>query len=292
MRVFISYAREDSKSAQRLRDDIRKPGIEPWLDTSDIELGAKWKKYIEQEISESEYFLALISNNALNKPFVQYEWKVALEKNKPFIPIRLDPGILPEKLPEKLAQLQWVDLFPVYEDPEYKDGLRKILQHLYRSKAKGNFEENFSSLGPDNNGWDLSEWSLSNVDHSGTGSQSIYGEAIPNFNTVMKTTHITLDIGNSATLRFYRKLELNGANIYATTDFKAIIDDGAEHVIDEESRNYGEFQSGWTRRTADLSPYCDKKVTLKFVVTATDPIAALVSHAKAWVDDIVISGDR
>ena len=95
-------------------------------------------------------------------------------------------------------------------------------------------------------------------------------------------------IGNSATLRFYRKLELHCANIMAKTDFKAIIDDGAEHVIDEESQ---EFESGWTRRTADLSPYCDKRVTLKFVVTATDPMST-ISRAKAWIDDIVISGDR
>ena len=39
MKVFINYAREDSEVARRFYDDIQKPGIEPWIDTSDIEGG-------------------------------------------------------------------------------------------------------------------------------------------------------------------------------------------------------------------------------------------------------------
>ncbi len=83
MKVFISYAREDSEAARRFYDHVQKPGIEPWLDTSDIEPGSKWSKVIEQEINESEYFLALISDKSLSKRYVQYEWKLALnEENK------------------------------------------------------------------------------------------------------------------------------------------------------------------------------------------------------------------
>jgi hypothetical protein len=226
-RVFISYAREDFETAQQFYDDLQKPGIEPWLDTTGIELGLKWRKVIEQEISKSKYFLALISNKSLSKErYVQYEWKRALQENKPFISIRLEPCTLPKKL----SELQWVDLFPA---SAYEDGLRKILRCLNGAKPRANFEETFSSLGPDNDGWDLSEWNLSNVDHTGKGSKSIYGEAVPNFNTVTKAAYIALDIGKSTTLQFYRRLKLRRANIMAKANFKAIINDGAEHIIDE-----------------------------------------------------------
>jgi TIR domain len=280
-KVFISYAREDFETAQQFYDDVQKPGIEPWLDTRDIESGLDWSKVIEQEISGSKYFLALISNKSLSKErkkrYVQYEWKRALEKKKPFIPIRLEPCTLPKRL----SALQWVDLFPA---SAYEDGLRKILRRLNGAKTRANFEETFSSLGPDNDGWDLSEWNLSNVDHTGKGSKSIYGEAVPNFNTVTKAAYIALDIGKSTTLQFYRRLKLRRANIMAKANFKAIINDGAEHIIDEESQ---ELESDWLKRTIDLSPYGGKTITLKFVVTATDPLS-LTSYAKAWIDTIVI----
>ena len=98
-KVFISYAREDFETAQQFYDDVQKPSIEPWLDSRDIEPGSKWSKVIEQKISESEYFLALISNKSLSKErYVHCEWELALEENKPFIPIRLEPCTLPEKL--------------------------------------------------------------------------------------------------------------------------------------------------------------------------------------------------
>jgi hypothetical protein len=277
VKVFISYTRKDFETAQRFYHDVRKPGIKPWLDTRDIEPGSEWSKVIEQKISESEYFLALISNKSLRRRYVQYEWKLALEGNKPFIPIRLESCTLPKKL----SALEWVDLFPT---SAYEDGLRKILRRLNGAKTRANFEEAFSSLGPDNEGWDLSEWNLSNVDHTGKGSESIYGEAVTNFNTVTKAAYIALDIGKSTTLQFYRRLKLHRANMMAKANFKAIIDDGAEHIIDEESQK---LESDWLKRTIDLSPYGGKTITLKFVVTATDPLS-LTSYAKAWIDNIVI----
>jgi hypothetical protein len=278
MKVFINYAREDSELARRFYSDLQKPRIEPWIDTHDIEIGSEWSKAIKQEINESEYFLALISNKSLSKRYVRHEWNLALqEENKPFIPIRLEPCTLPKKL----SILQWVDLFPVYED-----GLKTILRRLVRATTLANFEETFSSLDADNDGWDLSEWSLrSNVDHTDKGSESIYGEAVARFNTVTKTASITLNVDNSTTLQFYRKLNLHVANFMAKAGFKAIIDDGAEHIIDEVSQN---LESGWIKRAIDLSPYSGKSITLKFVVTATDPLS-VTSHAKAWIDDVVVS---
>ena len=74
----------------------------------------------------------------------------------------------------------------------------------------------------------------------------------------------------------------------AKANFRAIIDDGTDHLIDEESYN---FEGDWIIRAIDLSPYRGKNIQLKFLVSATDPLS-LTSYSKAWIDDIAISNEK
>ena len=41
--VFISYAREDFPAAKRIYDELRRAGVEPWLDKESLLPGQKWK---------------------------------------------------------------------------------------------------------------------------------------------------------------------------------------------------------------------------------------------------------
>jgi quinol monooxygenase YgiN len=159
-------------------------------------------------------------------------------------------------------------------------------KHIYR------FEESFSSNGPDNEGWNLNEWDLHDSNHTGENSKSLYGEARSNFGTVTKTASVTVELGYSAILQYYRKLELYGANIMSNAAFKVIIDDGSEHIVDEKSQKFGNYTEGsWVERSGiDLSSYGGKTVKMKFVATVTDP-ASIVSYAKVWIDDITISDE-
>lgn len=125
--VFISYAREDTRHAERLYMDLRQSGIDAWLDTKRILPGQDWRREARKVIREAAYFIALISQYSLNKRgFVQSEMKRALEvlsetpSNQIFIiPVRLDDSY-PED--EQLRALNWVDLYPNYEK-----GLKRIL---------------------------------------------------------------------------------------------------------------------------------------------------------------------
>lgn len=125
--VFISYAREDTRHAERLYMDLRQAGIDAWLDTKCILPGQDWRRETRKVIREAAYFIALISEYSLNKRgFVQSEIKRALEvlselpSNQIFlIPVRLDSSY-PED--EELRALNWVDLYPSYEK-----GLERIL---------------------------------------------------------------------------------------------------------------------------------------------------------------------
>jgi hypothetical protein len=132
-KIFISYAREDSTIAQRLYHDLRRAGAEPWLDTENLLPGQQWQPAIRYAITECEYFIALLSAQAVSKRgFLHSEMKQALELLNEFpedeifvIPVRLD-----ECFPshERLKSIHWVDLFPSYEK-----GLKKLESVVFRS---------------------------------------------------------------------------------------------------------------------------------------------------------------
>jgi hypothetical protein len=132
--VFISYAREDSATANRLYNDITAAGYSVWLDTKVLRPGQRWKPAVTTAIQESAAFLALISRSTEGRGYVQKELKEALDvlaevpANQVFIiPARLEdvrPGI------PDLAELTWVDLFP-----EYRDGLERILDGFATIRA-------------------------------------------------------------------------------------------------------------------------------------------------------------
>jgi hypothetical protein len=130
LRVFISYARQDTEAANRLYNDLKLSGLEPWLDTESLLGGENWRISIKEAIRNSRYFVALLSSNSVEKiGYVQRELKEALEvllefpQSKRFIiPVRLDETRVDD---EKLREIHIVDLFP-----DWKEGIRKILKSM------------------------------------------------------------------------------------------------------------------------------------------------------------------
>jgi len=130
LRVFISYAREDTEAANRLYNDLKLSGFDPWLDTQSLLGGDNWKISIKEAIRNSRYFIPLLSSNSVEKVgYVQRELKEALEvllefpQSKRFvIPARLDESKVND---EKLGEIHIVDLFP-----DWKEGVQKILKSM------------------------------------------------------------------------------------------------------------------------------------------------------------------
>ena len=130
--VFISYAREDEALAQRLYQDLRRCGVEPWLDLEDLPVGSNWKREIGLTIRNSKFVLVLLSENSISKKgYAQKEIREAVdvldehpESEIFIIPARIDQC---EPASRRLADLNWVDLFPSYEK-----GFEKIMLTLVR----------------------------------------------------------------------------------------------------------------------------------------------------------------
>lgn len=121
IKVFISYAREDTTSAQKLFHDLEQMDMDVWFDQESLLGGENWKLSIQQAIKDSRFFIALLSKNSINKKgYVQKEIKEALEvlDEYPasqifFLPVRLENC---NPIHPKLSDLQWVDMFPIWDD--------------------------------------------------------------------------------------------------------------------------------------------------------------------------------
>lgn len=127
--VFISYAREDSNEARRLKSDLESVGIKVWFDKESILPGDNFKLAINRAIETCSYFIPLISKNSVKRGYFQKEIKKALDVYETFpepdifiIPTRLDGT---EPVNETLRSLEWVDLFP-----EWDKGIIKITKTM------------------------------------------------------------------------------------------------------------------------------------------------------------------
>lgn len=125
--VFISYAHEDAKFAERLYKDLKNVGLVPWRDKEAIRAGENWKIVIRKAIKNSRYFIPLFSSNSTKKiGYIQKEFKYAIDNFDKFpesqiyiIPARLDTCEIPY---EKLEEIQYVDLFP-----DWNNGVSQML---------------------------------------------------------------------------------------------------------------------------------------------------------------------
>ena len=126
--VFISYAREDITSAEKIYHYLKKEGIKSWMDVFDIKPGQNWELEIYNAIRNSSFFLALLSSHSISKKgYIQKELKIALDlmdyfpTNQIFIiPVRLDKC---NPVDVKLQKIHWIDLFL-----SFNEGLQQLLQ--------------------------------------------------------------------------------------------------------------------------------------------------------------------
>jgi hypothetical protein len=126
-RVFISYAREDSDAAKRL-EDLKKAGLNPWLDKENILPGQNIEISIKDAIKKSRYFIALLSSNSIEKiGYVQKDLKkVDVLGEFPELSIYLIPARLDncDTSYQQLREINHVDLF------HNREGVTRILNAI------------------------------------------------------------------------------------------------------------------------------------------------------------------
>lgn len=112
--VFISYAHQDYEQIERLYHRLLETGYRPWIDKEGILPGELWENAIKRAIQDSDFFLAVLSKNSVNrKGVLQSELKQAMDildgltdTDIFLIPVKLDDC----DPPRDLSRFQWVDL--------------------------------------------------------------------------------------------------------------------------------------------------------------------------------------
>lgn len=118
--VFLSYASEDRRAAQLIRDALPAYGLEVWYDESDLVGGDAWDQKIRGQIRACDYFMPVISahTEARHEGYFRREWRLAVERTLDMaddhvflLPVVIDKTVeAGARVPDKFRAVQWLRL--------------------------------------------------------------------------------------------------------------------------------------------------------------------------------------
>ncbi|MBI5034179.1 MAG: toll/interleukin-1 receptor domain-containing protein [Chloroflexi bacterium] len=137
LRIFLCHCSEDKPAVRKLYEQLKSSGTNPWLDEENLLPGQQWKQEIPKAVRKSDIVLVCLSPKAITKSgYVQKEIRFALDiaEEKPEDTIFLIPVKLEEcEVPQRLADLQWVNLF----EPQ---GFQRLLRALKKGAESLNIK--------------------------------------------------------------------------------------------------------------------------------------------------------
>ena len=125
-RVFISYSRKDSGTAEHLRDELRASGFDAFLDVHDIDPGEKWKDRLGDLIASAEKIVFLISPDSVASDICEWEIDKAERLGKSILPVVVRETDS-EAIPGRLSDINFIFY---RSDEERSAGLQKLLNAL------------------------------------------------------------------------------------------------------------------------------------------------------------------
>jgi hypothetical protein len=108
VRVFISYARENSRQAAALAADLVESGCEAWFDRQ-LTGGQAWWDEILRRIRECDAFVVALSPEALASQACDREWRYAMELRRNTLPVLISGDVRSDELPPQLAEIEYID---------------------------------------------------------------------------------------------------------------------------------------------------------------------------------------
>ena len=116
--VFLSYASEDRRAAQLIRDALPGFGLEVWYDESELIGGDAWDQKIRRQIRECDYFMPVISahTEARHEGYFRREWRLAVERTLDMaddhvflLPVVIDKTTdAGARVPDRFRAVQWL----------------------------------------------------------------------------------------------------------------------------------------------------------------------------------------
>jgi hypothetical protein len=124
--VFVSYAHEDKKFAQRLGNDVYLFGFEVWIDEASLHVGDIWPDEIIDKIGKAVAVLVVGSTEGLNAPWVKKEVDHALDRQKKILPVIYKQTEFPDWFRKLVETVQYKNL----SRQRYGPGLLELIDVL------------------------------------------------------------------------------------------------------------------------------------------------------------------
>jgi hypothetical protein len=109
--VFLSHAHRDRRFAKKLAKMLRRHKLKVWYSETHIAGGARWHDVIGRALDRCDWFLLVLSRNAVQSEWVKHELLYAL--NEPRYKGRILPVLIeacdPKPLSWVLGEFQRVD---------------------------------------------------------------------------------------------------------------------------------------------------------------------------------------
>jgi len=127
-RVFLSYAYTDIDRAHKIRELLRRLGIQVFL-REDLSAGENWQPKLRKALEDAEVFVALLTPWSIADSWLLQETGAAWGLKKPIIPLVARQDIL-DRFPIQLRSYPALDLKEL-DTPEgserFAEGLRQAL---------------------------------------------------------------------------------------------------------------------------------------------------------------------
>lgn len=130
--AFLSYSHKDKDFAEKIATELRKDGIDVWLDKWEIKAGDSLiQKIFTEGLANCDIFLILLSDASIKSKWVKEELDSAIIRKIEDV-TRIIP-LIKEKceLPLPLRTLLWIDL-----STEFDTGIRQLVKSIYDVSEK------------------------------------------------------------------------------------------------------------------------------------------------------------
>src|SRR5689334_813417 len=126
--LFISYARKDREQVMPWVHRLQAVGVSVWVDESGIDAALRWSQEIVEAIEGCQAFVLMMSPASVVSEHVTREVALAMDSQKPILPLFLEPTTVPVALRYPLAGLQHLELF--------REGSEANLASILRSLSR------------------------------------------------------------------------------------------------------------------------------------------------------------
>ncbi|HET9661471.1 MAG TPA: TIR domain-containing protein [Thermomicrobiales bacterium] len=127
--LFLSYAAADMDRALAVVALLDHAGIPTWIDRRGITGGALWAAEISAAIRDCAALAILCTATSVNSRNVRQEVQLAWDRDRPILPILLEPVDFPDDIAYFLEGRQWIDAREV-ENPNWVDALVTALDSI------------------------------------------------------------------------------------------------------------------------------------------------------------------